>query len=205
MMKTAPRALKTLRASANGNKWMSGRRDVSSRGTSTTLVWLGAAIAAALMFALPRRAGGWLRGKRVKDVMVKSVIAIESSASLMEAAEKMRQANVGVLPVVEDGTVRGLITDRDLVVRAMARGADPRATRVGECQTDDVVCARPEWDLHEAMERMAESQVGRLPVVDDGGRLLGIVTLGSLALRAEQDDQTLDTAKEVSRRSARSA
>lgn len=205
MMKTAQRALKTLRASANGNKWMSGRRDVSSRGTSTTLVWLGAAIAAALMFALPRRAGGWLRGKRVKDVMVKSVIAIESSASLMEAAEKMRQANVGVLPVVEDGTVRGLITDRDLVVRAMARGADPRATRVGECQTDDVVCARPEWDLHEAMERMAESQVGRLPVVDDGGRLLGIVTLGSLALRAEQDDQTLDTAKEVSRRSARSA
>jgi CBS domain-containing protein len=204
MMNTAQRALRTLRAS-DRSRWMSGRREVSSRGTSTPLLWLGAAIATALMFALPRRAGGWLRGKRVKDVMVKSVTAIESSASLMEAAEKMRVANVGVLPVLQDGMVRGLITDRDLVVRAMARGADPRATRVGECQTDDVVCARPEWDLHEAMERMAAFQVGRLPVVDDGGRLLGIVTLASLALRSEQDDEMLDTAKEVSRRSARSA
>ena len=98
--------------------------------------------------------------------MATSVTSIDASASLMEAAEMMRHANVGVLPVVgPDGKVEGVITDRDLVVRAMARGADARTTRVGECQTRDLVCARSDWSLAEAMERMAECQAGRLPVV----------------------------------------
>jgi CBS domain-containing protein len=204
-MNTVQRALKSIRHNADRSGRTLRSADVSSVGSSA-LIWFGAAIAAALMLALPRAARGWLRGKKVQDVMATSVTAIDASASLMEAAEMMRHANVGVLPVIgSDGKVNGVITDRDLVVRAMARGADARTTRVGDCQTRDVVCARPEWSLAEAMERMAECQVGRLPVVDDRDRLLGIVTLGSLALRSGQEDQTLETAKEVSRRSARSA
>jgi CBS domain-containing protein len=177
-----------------------------SIGGPSPFLWLGGAVVAVLVLALPRATRGWLHGKKVQDVMATSVTSIDASASLMEAAEMMRHANVGVLPVVgPDGKVEGVITDRDLVVRAMARGADARTTRVGECQTRDLVCARPDWSLAEAMERMAECQVGRLPVVDAGDRLLGIVTLGSLALRSGQEERTLDTAKEVSRRSARSA
>lgn len=200
-MNTAQRALRSIRQHANSGGTF--RTSAIGNRPSTPLMWLAAATGVALMVARARKAR--LRGKKVKDVMVESVTAIDAAAPLTEAAEKMRQANVGVLPVIENGRVRGVITDRDLVIRAMARGSDPRSTRVAECHTSNVVCARPDWDLQEAMNRMAQHQVGRLPVVDESDRLLGIVTLGSLALRAKRKDETLETAKEVSRRSARSA
>lgn len=163
-MNAAQRTLRNLRESAD---WSGRRRaGVDGGNVGTAAVWLGAAAVAAIILMLPRRAGGWFRGKKVKDVMVRSVTAIDASASLMEAAEKMRDANVGVLPVV---------------------------------------CAWPDWSVREALDRMAECRVGRLPVVDDEGRPLGIVTLGSLALRSGEEEDTLATAREVSRRSARSA
>lgn len=142
---------------------------------------------------------------KVRDVMVREVIAIDPSASLAEAAQLMRQANVGILPVVEEGQVCGVITDRDLVVRALAAGTDLGSTPVGECATGDPVVAHPDWSLDQAMEAMARAQVGRLPVIDDDNELAGIVTLGSLALRAKKDKETLAAAKEVSRRSVKSS
>ena len=141
---------------------------------------------------------------KVRDVMVRDVIAIDPSASLAEAAQLMRQANVGILPVVEEGQVCGVITDRDLVVRALAVGADLASTPVGECATGDPVVAHPDWNLDQAMDTMARAQIGRLPVIDDDNELAGIVTLGSLALRAKKDKETLAAAKEVSRRSVKS-
>ena len=137
--------------------------------------------------------------------MVRGVVTIEASATLVEAARRMREANVGVLPVVEDGAVRGVLTDRDLVVRAIAGEADPRATRVGDCATAEPLVAHTDWDADEALELMARHQVGRLPVVDVDDRPIGIVTLSSLALRAREDEDALAAAKEVSRRSARGA
>jgi len=135
--------------------------------------------------------------------MVRDVVAIEPSASLAEAAKLMRQANVGILPVVEDGQVCGVITDRDLVVRALALDADLGSTPVGECATGDPVVAHPDWDLDQAMETMARAKIGRLPVIDDDNQLAGMVTLGSLALRARKDKETLAAAKAVSRRSVK--
>ena len=140
---------------------------------------------------------------KIKDVMVQDVVAINPSASLAEAAELMRQANVGILPVVEDGQVCGVITDRDLVVRAIAIGADLTSTPVGECATGDPILAHPDWNLEQAMNAMARAQIGRLPVIDDDNALAGIVTLGSLALRSKKDKETLATAKAVSRRSVK--
>ena len=140
---------------------------------------------------------------KIKDVMVQDVVAINPSASLAEAAELMRQANVGILPVVEDGQVCGVITDRDLVVRAIAIGADLTSTPVGECATGDPILAHPDWNLEQAMNAMARAQIGRLPVIDDDNALAGIVTLGSLALRSKRDKETLATAKAVSRRSVK--
>jgi CBS domain-containing protein len=140
---------------------------------------------------------------KIRDVMVHDVVAIDPSASLAEAAQLMREANVGILPVVDDGQVCGVITDRDLVVRAIAAGADLTSTPVGECATGDLVVAHPNWDLDQAMGAMARAQIGRLPVIDDDNTLAGIVTLGSLALRSKKDKETLAAAKAVSRRSAK--
>ncbi len=140
---------------------------------------------------------------KVGDVMVHDVVTIRPSASLVEAAKRMREANVGVLPVVEDGEVRGVITDRDLVVRAIARNADLQSTPVGDCSTADTICAHPDWDVDQAMQTMAREQIGRLPVIGDGNRLVGIVTLSSLAFRSREDQETLEAAKQVSRRSVK--
>jgi CBS domain-containing protein len=142
---------------------------------------------------------------RIRDVMVRDVVTIDASATLVEAARRMRDHNVGILPVVVNTKLAGVVTDRDLVVRALAEGADPTLTSVGEFASAELICARPDTPLDEAMEVMAECQVGRLPVVDHDNHLVGIVTLGSLALRSREEKETLHTAQEVSRRSARTA
>jgi CBS domain-containing protein len=152
-----------------------------------------------------RERGPVLRSTRVKDLMVSDVVAVDPSATLAQAARLMRDHNVGILPVVVNNKLAGVITDRDLVVRALAEGADPTMTEVGEFASTEPICARPDTQLEEAMEVMAECQVGRLPVVDYNDQLVGMVTLGSLALRSREEKETLHTAQEVSRRSARAA
>jgi CBS domain-containing protein len=143
--------------------------------------------------------------RNVRDVMVKDVVTIEPSASLADAARRMDNANVGMLPVVEDGRVKGVITDRDIVVRAVAHEVDPRTTSVGACLSGGTISAHPDWSTERAMQAMAQAQVGRLPVLDDDDRLVGVVTLSSMAFRAPQKREALEAAQEVSRRSARSA
>ena len=142
---------------------------------------------------------------QVKDVMIGEVMTIEASATLLDAAQQMRDANIGMLPVMEDGTLRGVITDRDLVVRAMSRDARASEMKVSECLSEPPRYAEPDWDVDDAMVEMARQHVGRLPVVDDGGAIVGVITLSSLALRSPQQQETLQTAREVSRRSARIA
>jgi CBS domain-containing protein len=143
--------------------------------------------------------------RNVRDVMVKDVVSIEPAASLTDAARKMEDANVGMLPVVEDGRVLGVITDRDIVVRAVAREADPASTAVGDCLSIDAIVAHPDWTTERAMQTMAPAQVGRLPVLDDDNRLVGVVTLSTMAFRAPEKEEALEAAQEVSRRSARRA
>lgn len=142
---------------------------------------------------------------RVKEVMVTDVVTIDGSASLLDAARLMRDANVGMLPVVDRGRLRGVITDRDLVVRAVAEGVAPGGMPVRECLTERVVAAGPEWSTDRAMEAMAARKFGRLPVVDDRARVVGVVTLSSLVLRGRDEAEALETAKAVARRSARRA
>jgi len=128
---------------------------------------------------------------------------IEPSASLTDAARAMEDANIGMLPVVQDGKVLGVITDRDIVVRAVAREptrpAPPSAT---VCRINAIV-AHPDWTPERAMQTMAQAQVGRLPVLDDEDRLVGVVTLSSMAFRAPEKGEALEAAQEVSRRSAK--
>jgi CBS domain-containing protein len=176
------------------------RSPAPARETSRLGWFVVAALAAPLAMMMLRRAR---RGGRVEDVMVEDVVTIDGGATLGEAAQRMRDANVGILPVIEDGRVRGVITDRDLVVRGMARGLDPARAHVTEAATRNPVCARPEWSLDRALRVMADEQVGRLPVCDADERVVGMVTLSSVALRAREDEEALETAQQVSRRSAR--
>jgi CBS domain-containing protein len=183
---------------------------LTQRQVAATPKWLVVATPAVL--ALAGLTAWFFRERRflsgspkVKDVMISDVVTIAASATLAEAARLMRDSNVGVLPVVGKETIVGVITDRDLVVRALAEGADPTLTVVGEFASVDPICARPDTPVDEAMEVMATCQVGRLPVVDYDNRLVGIVTLSSLALRSREETEALHTAQEVARRSARAA
>ena len=151
----------------------------------------------------PSRAPVVGRDVFVRDVMVEDAVTIDASSTLLDVARQMRDANVGMLPVVSEGRLRGVITDRDLVVRAMAEGLDPGSMPVTEFLTSRTITARPEWNTAQAMSTMASAHVGRLPVVDDSGGVLGVVTLSSLVLRSRDQEEVLEAAKEVSRRSAR--
>ena len=167
--------------------------------------WFAGGMAAGLAVILGWRRASMLpwAGRRVGDVMVRNVQTIDASMNLTQAAQRMRDSNVGMLPVVEGGRLKGIVTDRDLVVRGMASGADPSSMRVADVATHSLIAARPDWPVQRAMETMATHQIGRLPVIDENDRVIGIVTLSSLALRSPQQTEALDTAKQVSRRSAR--
>ncbi len=181
---------------ARARRWRAGRRDHVRDVMVGDVVVIDAS--ASLVDAAGRR-------DHVRDVMVGDVVVIDASASLVDAAVTMKEANVGILPVVSGGRLRGLITDRDIIVRAIAEGADPATTLVGDCATRDLICARPDTAVGEAMEVMAECQIGRLPVVNDEDQIVGMVTLSSLALRSSDENDALHTAQQVSKRSSKAA
>jgi CBS domain-containing protein len=121
-------------------------------------------------------------GKQVSDVMTPGVQTVRLSDSAATAARLMRDNDVGSLPVVgEDGAPVGVITDRDLAVRLVADRRDPNETRVEELYSRELVTVAPEESLDEALQRMAEHKVRRLPVVDDG-RLVGMLAQADIAL-----------------------
>jgi CBS domain-containing protein len=122
---------------------------------------------------------------RVADVMTPGVETTTSSEALRDAARTMRKGDFGAMPVVDDGRLVGMLTDRDIVVRAVAEGLDPMSARVGDVASPSPVAVAPDQDLDEAMELMAEYRVRRLPVVD-GERLVGVVSQADIALEANE-------------------
>lgn len=124
---------------------------------------------------------------KVSQVMTTDVITIEPEATLTEAARRMRGLDVGPLPVASGGRLVGMLTDRDIAVRATAEGRDPQDTRVSDVMTRDVVCCFQDDDVLQAARAMARYGKRRLVVVDASGRVVGIVSLGDLALRARNE------------------
>jgi len=123
-------------------------------------------------------------GKSVKDAMTAEVKVATPSQSLTDAASLMKQEDVGSVPVVDGERLVGVLTDRDIVVRGIADGGDPRAVQVGDIASRDVVTVRPDDDLDEAVRLMAQHQVRRLPVVDDG-HLVGVLATADVAHEAK--------------------
>ena len=117
---------------------------------------------------------------QVKDIMSKNIITVESKEPVSRAAELMQQYNIGILPVMENGKLSGVITDRDIVTRAVAGKKDMDSCPIGECCSQSTVCANPEQDVKDAAKTKAAQQVRRVPVVD-GGCLCGMLSLGDIS------------------------
>lgn len=127
---------------------------------------------------------------RVSEVMTASVETCSPDDTLQAVAKRMVSLDVGVLPVCESDRIVGMVTDRDIVVRAVARGEDVKACKAGDVMTPDVVSCGPDDSVVDAARLMAAHQVRRLVVIDDQKRLCGIVALGDLALEGEDDKLT---------------
>jgi CBS domain-containing protein len=126
-------------------------------------------------------------GKSVKDAMTADVKTAAPSESLTGVARLMKQEDVGSVPVVDGLRLIGVVTDRDIVVRGIADGSDPHAIKAGDIASRDVVTVRPDDDLGDALRLMAQHQVRRLPVVDDG-QLVGVLAQADVAQEAKEKD-----------------
>jgi CBS domain-containing protein len=136
----------------------------------------------------------------VRDAMTEAPRSIGQSASVVEAALLMREADIGSLPITDDEQLVGMITDRDITTRVVAEAADPKMTSVGDVYSRDLISVEPENDLEEALRLMARHQVRRLPVVEDG-MLVGIVAQADIALR-ENEKKTGELVEAISEPSA---
>jgi CBS domain-containing protein len=117
---------------------------------------------------------------KVNDIMTRDVATVRPDQTAREAAAFMISADTGSVPVTDGDRLIGMITDRDIAVRGVAHGHGPD-TPVSELMSGDIVCARMDDDVEEVAVRMREAQVRRLPVLDDQGKLCGIVSLGDLS------------------------
>lgn len=133
---------------------------------------------------------------KISDVMTPNPKTVAPSDDIQVAARIMRDEDAGSVPVVQDGRVVGIVTDRDIVIRAVADG-DFDCT-VEDIQSDDVVCATADMSTAAGSELMSEHQVRRLPVVDADDRLVGIVSIGDLAVKEGRDARTGETLENIS-------
>jgi CBS domain-containing protein len=124
-------------------------------------------------------------GKSVRDTMTAQPTTVERSRPVAEAARLMRDQNVGSLPVVEEGRLIGMITDRDIVIRLVAESRDVESATVADAYSDQPVTVEPEEDLDQALNLMARYQVRRLPVTE-GDRLIGMITQADVALEEKE-------------------
>ncbi|HEY8787168.1 MAG TPA: CBS domain-containing protein [Candidatus Limnocylindria bacterium] len=133
---------------------------------------------------------------KVRELMTKQPTTVEPDATLGEVATLMKQHDCGSIPVVEGGRLVGIVTDRDIVVRGVAAGADPKTQRVSKVMSSDPVTVGPDDDVMDAEKKMADRQIRRLPVVE-GGKLVGIIVTAQIA-RAGNERKVGETLKEIS-------
>jgi CBS domain-containing protein len=127
----------------------------------------------------------------IDQLMTINPKTVDSDASIEEAARVMRDADIGDVIVLDQGMVSGIITDRDLVVRSLADGVDPREVQVGSLVNRKVISIAPYDDVDAALDLMRENKIRRLPVIDQD-RLVGIVTLGDLAIDRQPSSALAD-------------
>jgi CBS domain-containing protein len=125
----------------------------------------------------------------LREIMTQNPVTVQTTDSVLAAARSMRDGNIGDVVVVDQGAIHGILTDRDIVVRALAEGRDPARTTVGEICSRELTILAPEDAIGDAVAIMRDKAIRRLPVVDGGGRPVGIVSLGDLAV--ERDPESM--------------
>ena len=126
--------------------------------------------------------------QKLGDIMTKNVVSVSPEQSIEEAARLMSENNVGSLPVVENGQLKGIITDRDITLRSTAKGGNEK-TKVSDCMSSqNMVTGDPNMDIKEAAQVMSQHQFRRLPVVDQNN-MVGMVSLGDLATENETQNE----------------
>jgi CBS domain-containing protein len=137
-------------------------------------------------------------GKSIREVMTDNPCAIDAEKPVSYAAKMMKEENVGFAPIVEGDRLVGTVTDRDIAVKVVAEGRDPQSTSVREIASTSLVTVDPQQKLDEALRLMAQNQIRRLPVVEEDGKLVGVVAQADVAQHAS-DQQTGEVVEEISK------
>lgn len=133
----------------------------------------------------------------IRELMTQNPRTVSPDSTIVDAAKIMRDEDTGVVPIVEGDRLVGVLTDRDIAIRVVAEGKDVQGTRVSEIASQDLVTIDPQQDLDEALRLMAQHQVRRLPVVEEDGRLVGIVAQADVARHASAE-RTGEVVEEIS-------
>lgn len=134
---------------------------------------------------------------RCREMMSRELRTATRETTLQQAAAMMRDGDMGAVPVVEDGRLVGIVTDRDIVVRCVADGKDA-STPIGEAMTTEIFSVRPDDFVFEAVRLMGDKQVRRIPVISDDGKLAGIISMADIALETEDELEIAETLEEIS-------
>jgi CBS domain-containing protein len=137
----------------------------------------------------------------IREIMTRQVDVIPPDASVREAAAKMKELDVGAIPVCDGQKLSGLVTDRDITVRAVAEGHDPSAVRVSEVMSSEIAYCFEDETIEQAAKLMESKQIRRLPIFDRNKQLAGIISLGDISVRTEasrQKDLAADALQEIS-------
>jgi CBS domain-containing protein len=126
---------------------------------------------------------------QIKEVMTRGVVVIDPACTLQEAGQKMKDLDIGALPVWENNRLVGMVTDRDIVVRSVCAGHDPRIETVRDVMTPEVVFCVEDQDLDNGVQFMKQKQVRRLAVLNSNKQVVGILSLGDLALNPNCEDE----------------
>ncbi len=135
--------------------------------------------------------------RRCREIMTSSVTTANRTMTLRQVAVLMRDGDCGSLPIVEDKKLVGIITDRDIVVRAVADGKNSDST-VGDAMTTEIFSVKPDDFVFEAIRLMGDKQVRRVPVVSETGELAGIIAMADVALETEDQREIAETLEEIS-------
>ena len=139
--------------------------------------------------------------KKCKDVMTEDLVTATPEETIVEVAQLMKNEDIGPVLVVDNDdsqTLVGIITDRDIVLKVIADGQDPRTTRVGEVMSKKLVTCRPDDEVDVAINAMAQFQLRRIPVVEDNMKLAGIISQADVATRVHEPEKTAEVVKEIS-------
>jgi len=138
---------------------------------------------------------------KCRDVMTRNPVSARPDDTVASVARLMKENDIGPVPIVDDNSSKklvGIVTDRDLAIKVVAAGRDPQSTPVREVMTTSVITCRDDDDIETALDAMSTQQLRRIPVVDDGNMLLGIIAQADIATRMDRPEKTGEVVKDIS-------